>query len=72
MCFEKFREWLHETMKSFQLKQHLENSHTQFKDMDRAFFKLEEANLKRARLDVTETFQNQTAAFVKASYEVAF
>lgn len=72
MCSENIREWLHETMKSFQLKQQLENSHTQFKDKDRAFFKLEEANLKRAIFDATETFQIQTAAIVKASYEVAY
>lgn len=33
------------SMKPFQLKQHLENSHPEFKDKDRAFFKLKEANL---------------------------
>lgn len=56
-------------MKPFQLKQHLDNSPP---DKDRAFFKLKEANLKQARLDMTGTFQNQTAAIVKASYEIAY
>lgn len=57
------------SMKPFQLKQHLENSPL---DKGHAFFKFKEANLKQARLDMTGTFQNQTAAIVKASYEIVY
>ena len=58
-------------MKPSKLKRHLETKHSNHVSKDLEFFRRHEASLKRQRLDVTGSFQQENASLVSASYEVA-
>ena len=60
-----------ESLKPSKLKQHLETKHSNHVSKDLEFFRRHEAGLKRQRLDFTGSFQQENAALVQASYEVA-
>ena len=60
-----------ESMKPSKLKRHLETKHSEHITKDLDFFKRHEAALKKQKLDFTGTFQQESQAVVKASYEIA-
>lgn len=60
-----------ESMKPSKLKRHLETKHSNHISKDLEFFQRHEAGLKRQRLDFTGSFQQENAALIQASYEVA-
>ena len=60
-----------QSMKPSKLKRHLETKHSEHITKDLDFFKRHEAALKKQKLDFTGTFQQQSQAVVKASYEIA-
>lgn len=60
-----------ESMKPSKLKRHLETKHPEHVEKDLEFFKRHELRLKRQKLDASGSFQQQSAAAVAASYEVA-
>ena len=60
-----------ESLKPSKLKRHLETKHSNHVSKDLEFFRRHEASLKRQRLDVTGSFQQENGALVQASYEVA-
>ncbi|XP_031336653.1 SCAN domain-containing protein 3-like [Photinus pyralis] len=60
-----------ESMKPSKLKRHLETKHPEHVTKDLDFFKRHESNLKRQKLDLSGSFQQQNQANVQASYEIA-
>ncbi|XP_042224418.1 protein ZBED8-like, partial [Homarus americanus] len=60
-----------DSMKPLKLKRHLETKHPEHSEKDLEFFKRHELRLKRQKLDASGSFQQQSAAAVEASYEVA-
>ena len=60
-----------ESMKPSKLKWHLETKHSNHVTKDLEFFGRHEAGLKRQRLDFKGRFQQEIAALIQASYEVA-
>ena len=60
-----------ESLKTSKSKRHLETKHSNHVSKDLEFFRRYEADLKRQRLDFTGSFQQENAASMQASYEVA-
>ena len=60
-----------ESMKPSKLKRHLETKHPEHAKKDLDFFKRHERCLKTQRLDRSGLFQQQSAAVVEASFEIA-
>ncbi|XP_042239554.1 zinc finger BED domain-containing protein 5-like [Homarus americanus] len=60
-----------ESIKPSKLKRHLETKHLEHAEKDLEFFKRHELRLKRQKLNASGSFQQQSAAAVEASYEVA-
>jgi len=69
ICFKTFS---NASMKACQLKQHLSNTHPQFTDKNRSFFKMKAFSFKKMKLDSTGQFQTHSNAVVTAFYAVSF
>ncbi|XP_068228019.1 protein FAM200C-like [Palaemon carinicauda] len=61
-----------ESLKPSKLKHYLETKHPEHAKMDLDFFKRHERCLKSQRLDISGSFQQQSATVLEASYEIAF
>ena len=59
-------------MNPLKLKRHLETNHPEHAKKDFDFFKRHERFLKRQILDASGSFQQQSAAIMEASCEIAF
>ena len=53
------------------LKRHLTTAHSALADKPKAFFVMKSHCLKKAKLDMSGTFQQRSSNVVEASYEIA-
>ena len=70
-CVICFKTLSNSSMKGYQLKQHLTNTHPQFSSKTKSFFKIKATNLKKMKLNSTVEFQIHSKAIVTASYAVS-
>ena len=61
-----------QSIKLSKLKRHLKTKHPEHTKNYLDFFKRHERCLKSQRLDANESFQQQSAAIMEASHEIAF
>ena len=66
-CVICFKTLSNSSMKRYQLKQHLTNTHPQFSGKTRNFFEIKATNFKNMKLDSTGEFQIHSKAIVTAS-----
>ena len=60
-----------DVMRPSRLKRHLTTAHSALADKPKAFFVMKTHSLKKAKLDMSGTFQQRSSNVVEASYEIA-
>ena len=60
-----------DAMRPSRLKRHLATAHSVLADKPKAFFVMKSHSLKKAKLDMSGTFQQRSSNVVEASYEIA-
>ncbi|KAF6027867.1 hypothetical protein EB796_013825 [Bugula neritina] len=71
-CVICFKTLSNDSLKPFQLKQHLQKTHPTLADKGREFFESKERQAKRCRLDASGHMHAQNHAIVEASYVASF
>ena len=60
-----------DAMRPSRLKRHLTTAHSTLADKPKAFFVMKSHSLKKAKLDMSETFHQRSSNVVEVSYEIA-
>ena len=68
MCYKTLS---NDAMRPYHLKRHLTTAHPALADKPKAFFVMKSHSLKKAKLDMSGTFQQRSSNVVEASYEIA-
>uniref|UniRef100_UPI00358EA1AE protein FAM200C-like n=1 Tax=Myxine glutinosa TaxID=7769 RepID=UPI00358EA1AE len=70
-CVICYKTLSNDAMRPTRLERHLRTTHPELADKSQAFFVAKREALKRAKLDSSGTFRQQTSKIVEASYEIA-
>ncbi|XP_042221384.1 protein ZBED8-like [Homarus americanus] len=70
-CVICFKTLSNDGMRPTRLERHLITTHPEFANKPKAFFEARKESLKRAKIDSSGVFRQQTSNIVEASYEIA-
>ena len=70
-CVICYKTLSNDAMRPSRLKRHLTTAHSALADKPKAFFVMKSHSLKKAKLDMSGTFQQRSLNVVEASYEIA-
>ena len=70
-CVICYKTLSNDAMRPSRLKRHLTTAHSALPDKPKGFFVMKSHSLKKAKLDMSGTFQQRSSNVVEASYEIA-